>query len=242
MSDSDALRDSIAALSAFFVGDGGLADTLHRVAELTAKAVPPAAMTGITMLVDGKPDTAVFTDPTAPEIDQAQYDAGTGPCLDAFREGTVMVIEDTRLDDRWPEFGRAAAAHGILSTLSVPLVAWGRGIGALNLYATELAAFTDADERAASAFAQQAAIALANARAYWEAHDLSENLTEAMRSRAVIEQAKGIIMATSGVDADAAFQVLRQASQRTNRKLRDLAADIVRRAGEARDPRPPPPA
>lgn len=234
MSDSDALRDGIAALSGFFVGDGALVDTLQRVAELTATVVPPAAMTGITMLVDGRPATAVFTDPTAPEIDQAQYESGSGPCLDAFRERDVKRIRDTTDEDRWPAFAKAAAEHGILSTLSLPLVAWDRGIGALNLYATETAAFGEADERTATAFSQQAAIALGNAQAYWDACNLSENLTQAMRSRATIEQAKGIIMANSGVNADAAFEMLRQASQRTNRKLRDIATEIVRRASEPR--------
>jgi GAF domain-containing protein len=238
--DTEALRDSIAALSGFFVGEGTLAETLQRVADLTAKAVPPAAMTGITMLVDGKPATAVFTDETAPEIDQAQYETGSGPCLDAFRDGCVYRIDRTEDEDRWPEFAKSAFDHGIRSTLSLPMVAWERGIGALNCYSRDEAAFTEADEVAGTAFARQASIALANAQAYWDAHDLSENLAEAMRSRAVIEQAKGVLVERSGVDADGAFDVLKRASQRSNRKLRDIAAEIVARAGTAKGGRSSP--
>lgn len=216
----------------FFVGDGTLEETLQRVADLAARAVPPAAMTAMTMLVDEKPTTAVFTDEAAHEIDQAQYETGSGPCLDAFRHARVYRIDSTERDDRWPEFARAAAEHGIRSTLSLPMIAWDRGVGALNFYSEQEAGFSGEDEEGGRAFAQQAAIALANAQAYWDAHTLSEGLNEAMKSRAVIEQAKGVLMAGSGVDADAAFEMLKRASQRTNRKLRDIAAEIVERAGK----------
>jgi AmiR/NasT family two-component response regulator len=75
--------------------------------------------------------------------------------------------------------------------------------------------------------AAAASIVLANASAYWAALELSEQLNDAMRSRAVIEQAKGVIMATAGCNADAAFDLLREQSQSENRKLRDIAQDIV---------------
>ncbi len=70
----------------------------------------------------------------APEIDSAQYETGIGPCLDAFRHQEVFRIDDTTKDDRWPPFSEAAAAHGIHSTVSLPLVANHEGLGALNLY------------------------------------------------------------------------------------------------------------
>lgn len=239
---SDPLSQSLAALSRFFVGDRTVEDTLQRVAELSAVAVPPAAMTGITMMVEGKPATSVFTDPTSPEIDQAQYDADTGPCLDTFRERRLIAVGSTEGDRRWPAFAAAAVAHGIKSTLSAPMVVSDDGVGALNLYAREEHAFTSEHAEAAMAFAEHAAIVLANAMAYWDAYLLSENLNEAMKSRAVIEQAKGVIMAQSRVDADTAFDILRRASQRSNRKLRDVAADVVARFSAPQDPGGPRPA
>ncbi len=100
------------ALSQFFVGDQTLSDTLNRVSHLANQTTPASEMVGITMLVEGRPTTAVFTDEAAPEIDSAQYETGIGPCLDAFRHGEVLVIDDTEKDERWPPFSEAAAARG----------------------------------------------------------------------------------------------------------------------------------
>ncbi len=77
-----------------------------------------------------------------------------------------------------------------------------------------------------------ASVVLANAQAYWSAYELSRQLQQAMESRASIEQAKGILIEQSGVNEDEAFQLLRRASQRENRKLRDIATEVVRRAQE----------
>jgi len=221
------LAASLAALSRFFVGDGTVQDTLHRVADLTVEAVPAADLTGITMLVEGRPRTAIFTDELAPEIDQAQYDAGNGPCLQAFRDQRITQIESTREPGEWPEFRAAAAAHGIGSTMSFPLMLDKASVGAMNLYSFEERAFGDLDRDNGELFAAQAAIVLSNAQAYWDAYDLSRGLSEAMRSRAVIEQAKGILMAPGGVDEDQAFEMLTRASQRENVKLREVARRIV---------------
>src|SRR3954453_14857351 len=89
---------------------------------------------GITMIVDDQVSTQAFTDRTCPEIDQAQYESGHGPCLDAFRNGSVIVVESLAGDDRWPEFAAAATAHGVRSTLSLPMLAGASAVGALNFY------------------------------------------------------------------------------------------------------------
>ncbi len=239
MAPQEPLSQSLSALSRFFVGDGTLQDTLHRVAHHAEEAVPGAAMTGITMLVDGRAKTAVFTDEAAPEIDSAQYETGVGPCLDSFRHRRIFRIDDTTKDDQWAAFSEAAAAYGIRSTLSIPLVANHEGLGALNFYCRTPNGFSEEDEEVAAQFGIQAAIVLANAQAYWDAHQLSQNLATAMQSRAVIEQAKGILMGAQRCSADEAFQILVRASQRENRKLREIAEDIVGRAQQARAQEPP---
>ncbi len=226
MSDSP-LAEGLAALSRFFVGEGTLVQALQRVSELTVTAVPGADLVGITMMVEGRARTAVFTDQASPEVDQAQYDTGEGPCLDAFRHGRVFRIESTAEDGPWPAFRKACADHAIRSTLSLPLVVNKEGVGAMNLYSHTERAFPESDTVIGEAFASQAAIVLANAKAYWDARELSERLGEAMQSRAVIEQAKGMLMAAQRCDEDEAFQLLVRASQRENIKLRDIAARIV---------------
>jgi GAF domain-containing protein len=229
-----AADDAFTALVNFFVHESTLGDTLRRVSELACQA-GPADMAGITMLVDGKPETGVFTDPEAVEIDESQYRTGEGPCLDAFRHQAVYRIDATADETRWSAFAKDAAAHGIGSTLSLPISARGESLGALNLYARANAAFNDeAVETRMTTFATHAAFVLANAQVYWDARQLNENLNEALRSRSTIEHAIGIIMASGGRNADEAFQVLVRASQRENRKVREIAAEMVERTSKAR--------
>ena len=227
MSEQSALAESLATLTRFFVGQGSVAETLDRIAHLGATAVAPADEVGITMLVDGKVRTAFFTDPEVPEIDQAQYATGEGPCLQAYRDGVTYRIDATRTDTRFPAFSAACVEHGILSTLSMPMIVNQQPLGAFNLYARGEDAFTAADEQAAGQFSGQAAIVIGNVSAYWDAHQLTLDLNAALRSRAVIEQAKGILMGAQRCSAEEAFELLVRASQRENIKLRDIAARIV---------------
>lgn len=228
----DARADALRALSLFLVTDASLGDTLLRVAEVATAGIPAAEFAGIAMLdAEGRATTAVFTDQESPELDKAQYSSGRGPCLDAWRQKRTVRIDDLQqAKDRYPEFCEAALNSGIASTLSLGLTAGGAGLGALNLYARNTNAFTDEDAELGEEVAATAAAVLANATAYWSAFELSEGLSEAMKSRAVIEQAKGILMARSPtLDADGAFDLLRRASQRENVKLRDVALRIVER-------------
>jgi GAF domain-containing protein len=209
------------------VGAGTLEETLLRVAALTVEAIEPAEFAGLTMPDGGRHRTAVFTDPESPEIDQAQYETGKGPCLAVLDRDRVVVVESTRERGPWTVFRRVAAEHGILSTISLPMRADHGTVGAMNLYARRERAFTAPHREAALAFAEQAAVVLANAQAYWDAQRLSDRLGDAMESRAAIEQAKGVLMGAQRCGPDEAFELLIRASQRENVKLRDIARRIV---------------
>jgi GAF domain-containing protein len=230
--------ESLAALSRHLVGDSTLADTLSRVCQAAVGGVPPSVYAGISMTIDGKLGTYVFSDPTVIEIDYAQYEAGDGPCVEAFRTGRVVLVESTLEPGPYPELRAAAARHAINSVLALPLVTEGATIGALNLFAHPERAYDQKSIETGRQFADQAAFVLANSKAYWDARNLSENLSIAMASRAEIEQAKGIIMSTMGVDADEAFGKLREQSQHENVKLRDVASEVVHRS--SRRPRTTP--
>jgi GAF domain-containing protein len=225
--DRPQFEEAVAALSRYFVGNQTLGESLHQVTELALQALPQAAHVGITLLVDGKLKTSVFTHPEVPEIDQAQYRTGDGPCVDAYREASAHRITSTLDPGRWQPFRDSAAAHGVLSTMSLPLLTHDGAIGALNMYADTERAFDDDDIEVGMLFATQAAFLLANAQAYWDARTLSENLEQAMVSRATIEQAKGIIMSSMGCGADEAMDILIRQSQQQNIKLRELAAELV---------------
>jgi len=228
------LQRSLAALSRFLISDHSVADSLTRVAEMAVDSVAPAEFAGITMIVNERVTTQAFTDPTCPEVDQAQYDSGHGPCLDAFRQGVTIVVDSLDGDGRWPEFAATAIAHGIHSTLSVPMLSGETSVGALNLYAPTEGAFGNADAETGRLFAAQAAVVLTNAQAYWGARLKSEQLQVALDGRQPIDLAKGIIMNALGCGPDEAFDVLVKQSQRENRKLRDVAAEIVARTQRRR--------
>ncbi|MCU1362118.1 MAG: putative sensor protein [Ilumatobacteraceae bacterium] len=225
---NDPLAESIRTLTSFFVGSASMADTLTRVAELARDATPGVRYIGMTMMVNDKPATTVFTDPESPEIDQDQYRAGRGPCVESFLSGEIRIMRSSRRDRQWPEFADACLARGIITTLSLPLARGDERFGAMNMYADRAAAFDEPTIEGLRLFADQASIVLANAASYWDARTLSEQLAESIESRAIIEQAKGIIMASLRCSADVAFGHLLKQSQTTNTKLREVAQGIVK--------------
>jgi GAF domain-containing protein len=131
------------------------------------------------------------------------------------------------VDERWPEFFELARSEGVRSVLSFPLVVHNDGIGALNLYGDREFAFGEEDEQIGQAFAMHATITLAHAHGDWRNRQARKSLERALETRGVIDQAKGILMARTGTDADTAFESLRRASPRSNRKVYDLAVEIV---------------
>jgi GAF domain-containing protein len=227
--DSSPLQKSLKAISTFCVGDATLQQTLHRVTELSVNAIPSADMAGITMLLEGRPQTGVFTDGAVAEIDSAQYDTGVGPCLDAFRHKQVYRIDDVSEDRQWPAFSAAATGHGVRSVMSVPLLARHEGVGALNFYSCAVEAFSDDDVQDGIAFATQAALLLANSQAYWDAEQLHADMATTIESWATIEQAKGILMGVHPCSEDEALQILARTAQRQSRKLPEVAEELVAR-------------
>jgi GAF domain-containing protein len=230
---TEALTASLDALGRFLVGELTLAQTLQNVAELGEAAIPGADLTGLTLLTaEGETTTAVCTAPETVEVDQIQYERGDGPCLAAFREMQLVSVPSMRAESRWPRVSDGATHRGVNSSLSAPLIVKDRGIGALNFYSRREKAFSDLDAETAEMFAVHAAVVLANAHAYWRALEKAEQLEQALASRATIDQAKGVLIEQTGISPEEAFDLLRRASQRENRKLREIAAEIVKRAQE----------
>jgi GAF domain-containing protein len=229
---SGAPSGGFANLSSWRVTDDeNLRDGLRKVAEAGCALLANCLTASVTIIERGRASTAAYTDERAEELDTIQYDADDGPCLAAVREQRLIRIDDMTSDDRWPIFADAAAQRGVLSSLSIPLVLAGDArAGGLNIYGQPAAAFSADDEQLATAFATQASVVVSNAQAYWAAFEMTQNLTRAMESRAVIEQAKGVLIARHGLGDDDAFDMLRNRSQTENRKLRDIANELVEQA------------
>lgn len=224
---NDELTAAMAELASLLVDEVDLSGMLDRVVRLAARSIPDCDSAGVTLLVDGRPTTAAATDQRTLAVDNAQYDVGVGPCLEAYRDRAVQRVDVDAAGKAYPGFAAAARRIGVHSFLAAPLLVRDTGIGALNLYAADTHGFAALDEAVVMLFAGQAAVAVANSQLYQGARILSGQLQQAMDSRAVIEQAKGVLMATFAIDADQAFDQLRRASQVENRKLRVIAADVV---------------
>ena len=220
-------RAAFAELSRIMLGEQPLSATLARVAELAKQTIPGAAEVSVTLMADGEVESVAFTGPLASQLDERQYQAGFGPCMDAAISGVTIPIDDTANSAAYPDFGRLARRQGITHTMSVGLPVQRQTIGALNIYGTEEGAFDEQTQELATTFASYAAVAVANAGLYASTAQLAAHLQRALESRAVIDQAKGILMSRHGISGDAAFDLLSKQSQLANRKLRDIAADLV---------------
>jgi len=216
-------------------------DFLRELAGLAAGVVPGGGCCGMTVGLTGRgPATVACSDQLASRADEVQYRAGDGPCLTAMRESEAVQVDHMADDGRWPEFGKQAASMGVLSSLSLPMVCNGKPAGALNLYAPQEAAFGPGELRRAERLAANGSGALTLALRLADVVGRNEQLRASLESRAVIDQAMGVIMAVRRCSRDQALAHLRSASQNKNVKLRDLAADIVTHASGQR-PGPPKP-
>jgi GAF domain-containing protein len=247
----DAVWNALTRLSQLPLGQETVNGTLQRIASGAVTLFDAVQHAGVTVAHDSRPNTDAATGGVVYEVDSFQYDVGHGPCLHALLTGELTEIPCMAGDQRWPAYAEFAAARGIGSSLSLPMTvaagvtlegpvvsapaiaaAVGDGrVGVINFYAAREGRFTDEERQAARWFAEQAAVTLANARLFAAAQDMIGQLQAAMASRAVIEQAKGMIMARHHLSADDAFARLRDDSQRRNVKLRDLASGLVSGAG-----------
>ncbi|MEO6204844.1 MAG: GAF and ANTAR domain-containing protein [Mycobacteriales bacterium] len=218
---------AFAELGRIKLGDNTMEHVLNRVAELAKLALPHVQDVSVTLISRGRPTTAARTGDLARRLDESQYDAGYGPCLSAAKDQTTHLIDDMSTEERWPAFTADAVAAGALSSLSVGMTLHDEVAGALNIYADTRGAFGQPSIDLAQSFASYAGVTLTNASLYLASAALAEQLTQAMASRAVIEQAKGILVAQRHVSPDEAFAILSAASQAANRKLRDIAQAMV---------------
>jgi GAF domain-containing protein len=226
------LRD----LSRVVLVDRTLTEVLTDIVAIAARGIPGAEASSITLLRDDKAFTAAHCGEMALAADELQYEHGYGPCMDAGRGGVLLRVDDMRTETRWPDYmAHVLETTPVLSSLSVPLPYQGASIGALNNYSTKPGAFASPESlHAGSDVAEAVAVAVANADAHAQLFDEARNMRLAMESRATIEQAKGVLMAQRHVSSEQAFEILREASQRYNRKLRDIAFGIVEGTQESR--------
>jgi hypothetical protein len=204
-----------------------LSEMARRVAALAHHLVPAACDASVTVLDGRRFCTVAFAGRLGAVLDERQYGPEYGPGMTALATGLPVDVPDTSRDDAHAEFGRQAARHGVTSAFAVPVPIGHDAMASLTLYASGTTTLDRCNRDVATDVATGSAVMLANVLTYAAAVDLAAQLREAMMSRSVIEQAKGMIMAERRCSADAAFAILREASVRSNRKVRDLAHAMV---------------
>jgi GAF domain-containing protein len=225
--DDDDLTAGLAGMSRLVAGSVPLDVLLTRVAEFAVRAIPGAQGAGVTMHEDGRTATVVASDPFVREVDDIQYSLGQGPCISAAAERRTIRSGNLGGESLWPRFGPRVGRLGVHSALSLPLLLPDEVVGALNVYARGKDAFDPHAEELGELFASAAAVAVHNAKLLSQAQRLVEQLQASITSRAVIDQAIGIVISRSGGTAAEAFASLRAISQREQTKLAVVARNIV---------------
>jgi GAF domain-containing protein len=201
------------------------AEIQQMIAESTVTLVDGCDRAAIGVLEGDRFTTAAATDDVMRLIDKLQNETGEGPCLEASTDQVVQVDNDITAESRWPVLARLVVAQTpVRAMLAVPLVDEGRRTGALNVFADRPGAFDAESVGQAAILAAFASVALAGVRHSERAAQLEEGLATNREIGAAI----GILMATHGISSEDAFDMLSNASQRLNRKLRDIATGIVR--------------
>jgi GAF domain-containing protein len=226
-SSSTDASSAVAELQQLLLTTDAVTGFLDRLAALTVKVLPGEVSCGITLRRDRGATTVASSDRRASLVDEIQYGHDEGPCLRALATGQVVLVDDLADDDRWGGYRMPALGHGVRSSLSLPLRADDALIGARNLYATGPRAFGPAEQLLGRRFAEEASRALELAVRLAERSELSAHLQAALASRAVIDQALGIIIGQNRCTVDEAFDVLGSISENRNVTLRDIAAEMV---------------
>jgi GAF domain-containing protein len=219
---------------------GGMEDVLHQVLDAAVTAIASSDFAGVLLCRDGQITEPLVSEPAVARLNDLQRTSGEGPCLEAIATRSICYSDDIGHDSRWPEFGPRASDIGINSALGVP-VEGTDVLGAVNLYARQTGAFGAVEREKAQILSVFAGFAVRVAEAREEQDRRADNLLIALRSREVIGQAQGILMERDHLSSAAAFEVLRRASQRRNRKLRDVAQRVVDTGLRPDDDSPAPP-
>jgi GAF domain-containing protein len=216
------------------------AKLLDRIAALASDVTTPPSSCGITLSREGQVSTVAYSSTLAMRADEVQYATNQGPCLHSMRSGQVVHVVDLATDSRWPAYRLEAMALGVRGSVSIPLVVEGKPVGTLNIYTDTDREFSETDIANVRAFADQASASLTLVFRHSEQMALEEQLRNALSTRAVIDQALGIIMAQQRCNSTEAFAVLRKASQDRNVKVAVIASELILKV-TGHPPQPPRP-
>lgn len=226
----DAAAEALQDLYRVLNPAGHIEKYLNRLCKHAVELIEDADMAGVTVLdEEGAASTAARTSREVVMVDELQYRSWEGPCIEAAESEQIVVADRKTASGRWPGLASEARRFGVQSFLSIPLPALepGARAGAVNVYGSRADGFARSEVALMNLFTTAAGYAIGSTERYRGARQLALQLERALDSRAVIDQAKGVLMAVHGVDADGAFAMLVETSQRTNTKVRVVAEELL---------------
>jgi len=221
------LSDVFIEMADTLVDDFDLLDFLHTLTERCVQLLGVDAAGLLLTDAKGRLQVVAASSERTRLLELFQLQTDQGPCLDCFRTGVPVSVNDVSLSRKWPRFTAAATEVGFAAVHALPMRLRTDVIGALNLFGTASGALDDERLRVGQALADIATVGLLQQRAIHRRDVVTEQLQNALNSRVTIEQAKGLLAERLGVGVAEAFTILRSAARSRNRRLSDLAQAIV---------------
>ena len=230
------LADEITAVFAratkLLLTEETVAHALRLITDAATAAIPGALGAGVTLINgSGLRQTTAASDAVVAEADALQYELGEGPCITAWASGETVLVEDLASERRWRRWAPAAAALGISSSVSCPLLSGGLALGAVKVYSDGGRLAVNGTVRLAELFAEQATLFVIHSHAREAARTLSDRLQESLAQRDTISMAKGLLMARNGTNEDMALRDLMMLSRQSGKPLALVASELLATAG-----------
>jgi GAF domain-containing protein len=235
LSRESKLNEAFVTLADTLTDDYDIVELLHTLVERCADILDTQA--GGIMLVDplGNLQLIASTSEEVSLVEIMQLNAGAGPCVDCFTSGKPVTIGDIEAEtQRWPDFGAEALRRGFRSVHATPLRLRGQVLGAMNLFSVSTGELKPEDISVAQSLADVATIGILQERSIRKSGALNDQLQYALDSRILVEQAKGVLSESEGMNMDEAFAALRAYARIEKLGLRSVAAGVVNRSLSAK--------
>jgi GAF domain-containing protein len=226
----DTLLDSLERFASALTGGYGIGDVLHNLTEEMAEVLSLTGA-GVTLVHDGRQRFVTAAVEAIASLERVQEDWQKGPCVDAVASAEPVAVPNIAagdVPDRWPDYVIAAKIAGIQTVAGIPMLAEGEAIGAVNLYGSQPRSWSAEDLRVATIFASIATGYLAHASAASQQQRTNEQLQQALNTRLIVEQAKGVLATQRAITVDDAFQTIRKYARDNNVRIHQVSQEIVR--------------
>jgi transcriptional regulator with GAF, ATPase, and Fis domain len=221
------LSDVFIEMADTLVDDFDLVDFMHTLTQRCVELLQVDAAGLLLTDTEGKPRVVAASSERTRLLELFQVQTDQGPCLDCFRTGITVTVEDLSTTEQWPRFTAAATEVGFASVHALPMRLRSEVIGALNLFGVAPGPLDGERLRAGQALADIATVGLLQQRAIHRRDVVTEQLQTALNSRVTIEQAKGLLAERLQINVGEAFNLLRSTARSHNRRLSDLAQAVV---------------